>query len=359
MPNTDSAPPLMVGPVSGPVSGQSVAFAEACKAIGDDAVIVDASFASIWSIPAFLWHLLFGFFRSSGPVYFTSSRSKVGFIARDLPIMFLAILSRRPLVNHLHGNDFRSFRESAGRILGALIDFCYNYIAISVVPAQALLLQYEGYPKMETIAVSNFFDESISHLPFDKAVSGTVNVIFLSNLMHSKGFLTSARAIDLLCEEGINVRLFLCGWPLADHEMSKEEVERCIEDLRGDSNIDVVGGVSGAEKFEILSKAHILVLPTTKDAAPICIIEAFAAGCCVVTTNQGAIPELVDGFHACIVEPTPAAVAAAIKSLAEKSRCRRVWDHNRSLAISRFSASEYRKGIKAVLLRAQQSKIKG
>lgn len=361
MPNADSVTPLMVGPVSGPVSGQSVAFAEACKAIGDDAVVVDASFASIRAIPAFLWRLLVGFFRSSGPVYFTSSRSKVGFLARDLPIMLLSILSRRPMINHLHGNDFLSFRENAGRILGALIDFCYRRITISVAPTESLLLQYARYPQMRMRAIANFFDEDIARMTLRKALSGTLNVIFMSNLMHSKGFLVAAKAIDILVQEGADVKLFLCGTPIGDHEMSKAEVVKCTDDLRNHPHIEVIGNVSGGKKLDLLAEAHVFVLPTTypTEAAPLSILEAFGAGCCVVTTDQGAITELVQDFHARTVEAQPHAVAVAIRELDAVSREPQCWEHNRTLAIARFSAEGYRNSVSATLSEAQRTMDKG
>lgn len=353
-PSSDISTPLLIGPVSGFVSGQSVAFGETCEAMGRRAVVIDASFLSVLTVFTFQLRLLVGFFRSSGPVYFTSSRSRIGFLARDLPIILLSIIFGRSIINHLHGNDFRTFRDSSGTVMGALIDYCYQRITISVAPTESLLLQYDRYPEMHTRAVPNFFDENIAHMQFEKALSGTLHVIFLSNLMHSKGFLVAAKAIKILDQEGMDVKLSLCGSPIGDHKMSQAQVEQSVEELSGHPRIEVVGSVKGPVKYCLLAKAHIFVLPTIypTEAAPISILEAFGAGCCVVSTDQGAITELVQDFHARIVDAQPHAVADAIRELDAVSRDRVCWEHNRSLAIARFSAEGYRKSIIEVLSEA-------
>ena len=94
-----------------------------------------------------------------------------------------------------------------------------------------------------------------------------------------------------------------------------------------------------------------MLLPTSKDLSPISIIEGLSRGCYVITTDQGAIPSLLDGFHGSILEPSAEGVAASIRMYKgmEPITKRRISYENRMLANERFAAERYRKEIITII----------
>lgn len=344
----------MVGPVSGFVTGQLVAFRESCNALCGDCVVVDSAFFGFRSLVTYYPRLILGAINSNGPIYFTSSRSRIGFFFRDLPIFLIGKLARRTLINHLHGNDFDLFRKNLGKISRRLVDFLYSHISISCAPSASLLSQYRIYPSMRKVAIPNFFQEHIAQAPINKTSDGPLEVIFLSNIIYSKGFTIAIEAVELLARIGIPVHLTLCGSPIADKDMSVLEIKKILNDCVHKSHITYLGSVDGDEKLNVLKRAHVFVLPTTyiTEASPISILEAFAAGCVVIASPQGAIPEMLTGFHAELQPANAVAFCEALKRVHENMRTERVWIENRMQAVRKFSSNDYRNRIRDLLKNA-------
>jgi len=85
--------------------------------------------------------------------------------------------------------------------------------------------------------------------------------------------------------------------------------------------------------------ADIFVLPSHADPAPLVISEAREAGCAVVATDVGGIPELLDHGRAGILVPPgdPARLAAAISSLIESPDALALWRRNSQLNIEHLT----------------------
>jgi glycosyltransferase involved in cell wall biosynthesis len=58
-------------------------------------------------------------------------------------------------------------------------------------------------------------------------------------------------------------------------------------------NVEFLGGVFGKRKLLYLSAADGLILPSSKEGAPVTIMEAFARNLPVITTNVGGVPLMV------------------------------------------------------------------
>jgi glycosyltransferase involved in cell wall biosynthesis len=68
-------------------------------------------------------------------------------------------------------------------------------------------------------------------------------------------------------------------------------------------NVEFVGAVSPAAMAELYDRADIYLNSSVVDNMPLSILEAFACGLAVVTTNAGGIPYIVkDGSNGCVVE---------------------------------------------------------
>lgn len=163
-----------------------------------------------------------------------------------------------------------------------------------------------------------------------------LTVLYLGMLFEPKGFLDLLRAAAEFRDVEPRVRFVFAGEWFSERE--RREADRLIAELGlGDTNgassaaasesglVSFVGRVDGAAKWELLAGADIFVFPGYQpEGLPLVILEAMAAGLPVVTTDTGAIRDVVvDGETGVVVgKRDPAGLAAAIRRLASSPALR-------------------------------------
>lgn len=91
----------------------------------------------------------------------------------------------------------------------------------------------------------------------------------------------------------------VCG--VATNETIKDIFGRYQEKL-GEKLI-YHGYLNGQEKEDVYRDADVLLLPSYGEGLPIVILEAYSAGCAVISTNVGAIPEIVTEQNGTLINP--------------------------------------------------------
>jgi len=108
--------------------------------------------------------------------------------------------------------------------------------------------------------------------------------------------------IDLLIDDDIKVYCSMVGPDRGDGSL--KAVRNEIEKLNLEEFIEIIPGVSKSEVPNLLSTGDIFLNTTNIDNTPTSVIEALACGLCVVSTNVGGIPYLLDdGVNALLVPP--------------------------------------------------------
>jgi glycosyltransferase involved in cell wall biosynthesis len=74
-------------------------------------------------------------------------------------------------------------------------------------------------------------------------------------------------------------------------------MQRVAAELGVDARISLTGGVRKPDVARWISRGDIFVNTTNVDNTPVTMLEAMACGLCVVSTNVGGIPFLVDDGH--------------------------------------------------------------
>jgi glycosyltransferase involved in cell wall biosynthesis len=90
--------------------------------------------------------------------------------------------------------------------------------------------------------------------------------------------------------------------------------------------------------------ADVLVLPSHTEGSPNVLLEAMAAGCPIVATRVGGVPETVTDGETALVIPAhdPAAMAEAMERLlTDRELGRRMGAKAREVAETQFSPDEY------------------
>ena len=125
-------------------------------------------------------------------------------------------------------------------------------------------------------------------------------ILFLSNMIRSKGVSVLVDACRMLQQRGIPFHCSLVGALSADYPGDSLVAEIREKGLEGCVTFE--GPRYGNEKWQALSDADVFAFPSfyPDECFPLVILEAMGTGLPVVTTDEGAIPEMVrdgkDGF---------------------------------------------------------------
>lgn len=267
-------------------------------------------------------------------VYITIAQSRIGFWRDFLMIWFCSVLRHR-IVCHLHGGNYDAFyRQQPAWIQGLIRATLLRSHALLVL-GRRLKSMYDFEPRLQSrvqvvpngLPFEGPADVSPKRLPGDGREP--VQMLFLSNLIESKGYFDVLEAVRILVRDfGVPVQCHFCGEFLSNaaddrqvksakqaHEMANEFVH-----ANGLSeSVAFHGQISGEKKLQLLERAHFLLLPTryNNEGQPVCIIEAIAYATVVVATDYRAIPDIVlDGVTGVLVRPgEPRVIAEKIRDL--------------------------------------------
>jgi glycosyltransferase involved in cell wall biosynthesis len=125
-------------------------------------------------------------------------------------------------------------------------------------------------------------------------------------------------AVDVLAQlrnDFPDVTLTMVGRDKGDGSL--QEMWKRATSLRVSDRITVMGGVPKAEVPRCLSQGDIFLNTTNVDNMPTSVLEAMACGLCVVSTNAGGLPYLLEHeTDALLVAPNDAeAMTAAVRRI--------------------------------------------
>lgn len=133
--------------------------------------------------------------------------------------------------------------------------------------------------------IANFLSPVSSD--FLLAVNTPPVFLFLGLLNEEKGFYDLLDACERLVSEGLDFKLVVGG------EGDKARVDAAIAEKKLAKVVELRGWITGAEKEQAIRNADVLVLPSYSEGMPMVIIEALQAGCAVIGSDVGAIPDML------------------------------------------------------------------
>ena len=203
------------------------------------------------------------------------------FVISSLPAVVLGRLMGRPVVLHCHNGNLRHelirFRPVFRWLLG-LAD-------LIVVPSRflALSLAEVGLPSR---TVANQVD--IEHFPFRTRVPLLPKFVSCRHFEDIYDIPTLLSAFQQIQARFPNAELTLAGKGSRETEL-RETVAKI-----GLRNVTFVGQLAPIQMARLLGDAGILLNSSAVDNTPVSLIEAFASGLPIVSTDAGGIPFLVD-----------------------------------------------------------------
>lgn len=194
-----------------------------------------------------------------------------------------------------------------------------------ILLANVLYKDVEKYVAKKNVFICpNGIPESLQNEPNAERNNPVPQILFLSNLIVSKGVMVLLDALKILNERGM---VFACN--VVGGETDELNAQKFLEQIekRGlKGKVIYAGKKYGDGKKLYFENADIFVFPTFyhNEAFPLVNIEAMEYKLPIVTTNEGGIPDMVvDGENGLICErKNPAALANAIEVLLKDSPLR-------------------------------------
>lgn len=224
-------------------------------------------------------------------------------LLKDLLILRNAKINTKiKTVIHIHFADYEKIMTGNSLIDKFILSILKKYVDVIVFLSKTTMNSFveHGIDRKKCTVIYNFntltlkeSDISISNLNEDK----TIRLLFVGTIGKRKGFFDLVKALARVDKN--KYELHVCGE--ATDEESKELFEKCKNEMK--KNLVFHGFVSGEERDYIYKKADIMILPSYGEGLPMVILEAFSAGCAVISTNVGAIPEILKDENGTIIEP--------------------------------------------------------
>lgn len=254
-------------------------------------------------------------------IYFTIAPFGFAFYRDALFVSVIKLFSGK-LVLHLHGKGISQEAQAKWkRLIYRSVFRNTHVITLSKTLDYDIASVYSGKPYNlgNGIPVHESANSEI------KLNSGrdTVKLLYLSNLVKSKGILDLIDAIELIKNDDLNFELNLVG---NSSDISIEEVKLLIAQKGLQNLVHVLGPMYGDDKWEILRKSDVFVFPTyyKNECFPLSILEAMQFGCVVVSTNNGAIEEMIGGCGVVVAQRDTNALSQEIRSLIQNSNKRKI-----------------------------------
>ncbi|MFT3752813.1 MAG: glycosyltransferase family 4 protein [Paludibacter sp.] len=236
---------------------------------------------------AIIWQVLIQLVFNRPDLCYLSITSKGVPFYKDATLVLLAKLFGVKLVYHFHNKGVSLMQD---RVFDNLL---YKFV---FKKSNVILLSEKLYPDIQkyvSLKQIHFCPNGIPDmeiLTVDKKEDGRVSLLFLSNLLVSKGVFVLLEACRVLKNKNLN---FECVFVGGIGDINQQQFEEKLKDLDLADCVKYEGRKIGKEKAEAFATADIFVHPTLDDCFPLVLLEAMQYSLPVVSTLEGGVPDIV------------------------------------------------------------------
>ena len=215
---------------------------------------------------------------------------------RMQPFLFMAKKRGIPVVDHLHGADFKSFYTEASDKKKAKIKKIYGKFDRIIVLSEEWKTTMSEVVSVDKMTVIENYAKPLKEDEVEPLVDkrfADKKVLFLGELGQRKGGYDFADIVKEAQSKDPDIKFIFCGsGSEADEKAIKEAV--CGASKSNREKISFPGWVRGADKDKFLREAALFMLPSYQEGLPMSILDAMGYGLPIVSTEVGGIPQLVD-----------------------------------------------------------------
>jgi glycosyltransferase involved in cell wall biosynthesis len=284
--------------------------------------------AKFLRLVGYLWSMASGLLRERHSALCIPLATNRNAFLKDSLFAWIGFYFRVPVIILEHGTNIPALYERSGRMVRWFMRATLKRTARCVVLAECLKFNFESFLPADRVVstylgIDQLTAEERRRLP-GQTDENRLTVLYLSTLVRAKGILVMLEAFSKVVKARKGIRLVVAGGWGRDASEIKARAEEWLSKDELKNAVSFIGPVQGSEKVRVLSQADIFVLPTLVDTAPLVILEAMRAGLPIISTDVGAIPEIVlDGQNGLICPSGNAdELAGKILYLAERSALR-------------------------------------
>ena len=271
----------------------------------------------------------------------------MGFL-KDAPFVLLCKLFGRKVVIHQHNKGMEKCVDK--QPYKWLLPLVYRNTKV-------ILLSWYLYPDIEKVVKKeqvlicpNGIPEQFCGEPHFERKNKVPHLLFLSNLIPSKGVYVLLDACKILKEKGYK---FVCNFVGGESkEITREVFEKAVEERGLSEDVIYNGPKYGDEKSSFFINSDIFVQPTYEDCFPLTLLEAMQYKLPIVSTDEGAIPDIVsDGTNGFICKRKDAiSTASAIERLLNTPElCREMGSNGYKIFKGNFTLEVFSENITNIL----------
>jgi glycosyltransferase involved in cell wall biosynthesis len=214
--------------------------------------------------------------------------SKGPSLYKDASIVFLLKLFGVKLIYHFHNKGVRKRQDKYFDNLIYRFVFKNSYV---------ILLSGFLYPDIKKYVPEDHVyychngiaDREIIHV--EKENTTVVEILFLSNLIESKGVYVLLEACKILQDKELD---FHCTFVGGIGDISEQMFLSKLKELNLVECVNYAGIKFGIEKDRVFANSDIFILPTFNDCFPLVLLEAMQYSIPVISTFEGGIQDIVD-----------------------------------------------------------------
>jgi glycosyltransferase involved in cell wall biosynthesis len=366
---------LFIAPIPLPINGQS----KASKVLLDkllydkhDVTIVNLSKSSLKngfnSLKRVfdIFYILVGVWKkrkNNDIIYLSLAESFFGNL-RDLYIYTICYKSRHNIFIHmLGGAGMKKILEGKG-VQQKINSFFINKIGGVIVEGPVNFEVFSKVIKEEKIHIVPNFAEDFLFVTDDEIKTkfsdkNSIQILYLSNLIPGKGYDELADAyieLEETSKKQVNI-VFVGGFE------SQESENEFLTKIKTHDGLNYIGKfIDGEKKRELYCQSHVFCLPTYYpfEGQPISILEGYATGCIVITSNHSGIPFIFsDKKNGFIVEKKsiPSIKKAIEDVLGHKNQLEDIAFNNRNEALEKYRTSIYQGAIMRIFNNFSKNKF--
>lgn len=292
--------------------------------------------------------------RGNDVLYLTISESLGGNL-KDLLIYTICRRSLSKMYIHLHGGSIGRLLFDRYKMLSSLNKMFIARLAGVIISGDSHLPIFDGVIPSEKIhVVPNFANDDLfvteEQVVEKFSKDRPLRVLYISGLEQKKGYNDLAEAylnLDETLQESI--RIDFAG----RFDDPEENQNAFLRNIARAKQMHYHGIVDNATKLDLFSRAHAFCLPTSHlEGQPISILEAYAAGCVVLTTTPPGILDIFrDGENGLgIASASPQTIKSTLeKMVQQRDRLLEIGLNNNRTASEKYRSSTFNRRLRQII----------